>query len=138
MINVLFRKLAKPILSQISEKATQPMWTPTRLWPKLLRKHYLFIVIAIAISLAGLLFHYASEFSDSLLFYMKLLSFSTTALLGVIGIMVDFKDDEKKLTVAGKLNLVGLVFVAVVGVAAQRAEAVKSARSSAEDRKSVV
>ena len=108
------------------------MWTPTRLWPKLLRKHYLFIVIAIAISLAGLLFHYASEFSDSLLFYMKLLSFSTTALLGVIGIMVDFKDDEKKLTVAGKLNLVGLVFVAVVGVAAQRAEAVKSARSSAE------
>ena len=73
---------------------------------------------------------------DVVLFWLKLVSFVMTAALGVIGVVTDFRDEQKKLTRPGKLNLAGLALAAVVGIMAQKAEYDSAAKSSAEAKKS--
>ena len=107
-----------------------PIWAKDIHQSGFLQEHWFWCVIAVAAALAGLFFHYASRLPDELLFYLKLFSFSATGLLGVVGIITDFKDENKKLTAAGKLNLAGLIFAAVIGVAAQKSENDKAKQAS--------
>ena len=72
--------------------------------------------------------------SDDFLFWLKLVSFIITAMFGVIGVMTDFRDQNKKLTLTGKLNLTGLALAAVIGVVAQKAEYDHAAIASADAR----
>jgi hypothetical protein len=76
--------------------------------------------------------------SDASLFWLKLIAFIITATLGVVGVVADFKDENKKLTRPGKLNLAGLVLAAVVGIMAQKAEYDSSNKASAEAKKSLL
>jgi hypothetical protein len=73
--------------------------------------------------------------TDPVLFWLKLTSFFVTAILGVLGVVTDFKDENRKLTRLGKLNLGGLVLAIVVGVLTQRLEYENAARSSAEAKR---
>ena len=85
--------------------------------------------------LAGVFFHYAPRLPETWLFYLKVVSFSATALLGVVGVVTDFKDENKKLTKAGKLNLAGLVFASIIGIVSQRAESINAKNAGAVARK---
>jgi hypothetical protein len=93
-------------------------------------EYWFWIFVFAASVMTGVVFHYASQLSDTWLFALKLISFSTTGLLGVIGVVTDFKDENKNLTTAGKANLVGLVFSAIIGVLTQRAESLRAKDAS--------
>jgi hypothetical protein len=61
--------------------------------------------------------------SGSFLFWLKLCSFVITAILGVVGVISDFRDEKThKLTRSGRWNLTGLVLAAIIGVVAQKLE----------------
>jgi hypothetical protein len=72
--------------------------------------------------------------SDTSLFWLKLVSFIITAMLGVVGVVTDFKDANKNLTRPGKLNLAGLALAAVIGIMAQKAEYASNRKASDEAR----
>ncbi len=86
-------------------------------------KTWQWIVAALMfVSIIGLALWLTPKLPDVALFWLKLFSFIATATFGVIGVTTDFKDDKRKLTRAGKLNLVSLVLAVLIGVIAQKAE----------------
>jgi hypothetical protein len=99
-----------------------PVWKGPRPKTNALTQHWFAAVVVGAICVAAIFYRYASLLPDGALFSLKLISFALTALLGVVGVVTDFKDGQKNLTPAGKLNLAGLVLAAVIGIVAQRAE----------------
>lgn len=72
---------------------------------------------------------------DSVLFCLKLISFLVTAGFGAAGFITDFKDDQKKLTPAGKLNLAGLVVAAAIGITVQTAQYKNNIHAAENTRK---
>ena len=67
------------------------------------------------------------------LFWLKLLSFSITSVLALLGLLYDFKDQKtRELTKWGRVNLCGLIASFVVGMASQSVEYRNNARSAAE------
>jgi len=109
-----------------------PVWRKSTAEPKFAQKYWFAVLVGAASIVAGLFYRYASQIPDKWLFYLKIASFSVTAFLGVIGVITDFKDEHKRLTKAGKLNLFGLIFAAVIGVVTQRAENIRADNSGRE------
>jgi hypothetical protein len=91
----------------------------------------------IFITIIGLALWLTPKLPDAALFWLKLFSFIATAAFGVIGVITDFKDDKRKLTLIGKVNLATLVLAALIGVIAQKAENDNSRSASERENKAL-
>ena len=89
------------------------------------------------ITIIGLALWLTPKLPDAALFWLKLFSFIATAAFGVIGVTTDFKDDKRKLTLIGKVNLATLVLAALIGVIAQKAENDNSRSASERENKAL-
>jgi hypothetical protein len=91
--------------------------------------------VSVCIAVVFFVYKITPWLSDTTLFWLKLVSFIITAILGAVGVVTDFRDVNKNLTRPGKLNLAGLGLAAVIGIMAQKAEYENTSKSSAEAKK---
>jgi hypothetical protein len=115
---------------QLTHKQTRtPVWKPSdekgfSKWRKDWEERYGLWVAMPLFALSVFLFvgRLTPLLSDRVLFFLKLVSFILTATFGFVGVVTDFKDEKKRLTKLGKLNLTGLILAAIIGLISQNAE----------------
>ncbi len=94
------------------------------------RARLLLSVLGLALLASILLYHYATRFSDSVLFDLKLIAFASSTILGVVAVLTDFKDEGHNITKAGQWNLVALLLAGAIGGVTLKAEYVKNINAS--------
>lgn len=108
-------------------------WVSVQAWR---RRYALTIVVGVgSVAIIVLVARVSPLLPVAYLFWLKLAAFGITAVLGMVGVLTDFKDENKKLTAPGRFNLVGLGLALVIGVTAQWVENKKVTRAEEEQKR---
>lgn len=75
---------------------------------------------------------------DLALAMLKLAAVLATGILGVTGLLVDYKDADKKITKWGRRSLIGIIATTLIAVATQGVETYKQRQSDQKDKDAAV